>query len=144
MPISAPEDAPSGEADRYTAPATSRSSELYLSSNAQHEALHTAGIHRDNAKATLQILALDGADRRAILADVARSLARAELELRRAHRGSICGDAHGKTAVYDYDEIQEDIAELRRNIMRQLHELSPVERTPILNILNPPFELLQR
>lgn len=116
--------------------------EIYISTNLQHRALYDAGIHHDNAMATLQILPLDGADPRAILMDVARSLVRAEQELKNAYPGSIRGDAYGKTAIYNYAEIQKDLSELRRIVMRHLHCLSPLERTPILNILNAPFEMM--
>ncbi len=115
--------------------------ELYVASNIRHQALYNAGIHLDNAKATLQILPLDGADPRAILMDVSKSLIRAERELTHAYQGSIRGDAHGKSATYDFHQIQQDLSELRRIVMRNLHTLTPVERTPILNILNSPFEL---
>lgn len=136
------EDRPLGSADVYHPCEEVRPSEAYRPSNQQHHALHTAGIHLDNAQATLQILCLPDADRRAILMDVARSLARSEHELKNAYQGSICGDPYGRTATYDYQQIHSELGDLRRSIMRQLHDLSPLERTPILNILNPPFDLL--
>lgn len=132
----------SGNADVYQQASSYHSAEIYHSSNQAHHALHTAGIHLDNALATLQILSLPGADRRAILVDVARSLARSEKELKHAYQGSICGDAHGHTATYDYHQIQGQLVDLRRELMRQMHELSPCDRIPIMSILNPPFEML--
>ncbi len=116
---------------------------MYLSGNIHQRALFDAGIHRDNARATLQILKIDSADERAVLMDVARSVVRAERELQRAYRGSVAGDSHGKTATYNFFEIQDDLGNMRRSLMRYLHDLSPNERIPILNILNPPFDLLR-
>lgn len=110
--------------------------------NIRERALFDAGIHLDNARATLQILKIDSADERAVLMDVARSLVRAERELQRAHRGSIAGDTHGKTATYNFFEIQDDLGNMRRSLMRYLHKMNPHERIPILNILNPPFDLI--
>ncbi|GEM_PF-6770991 len=101
------------------------------------QALFNAGIHCDNARNTLQILAFDGSDRPAILSDVARSIVRAEQELSHSSHGSITGEENGITATYRYEEVKEELAGMKRQVMRELRRLSIPERVAILHLLNP-------
>ena len=138
----AEERVPAGVSEDVYHPSTERTPHILNpnSVNGAQHALLNSGIHLDNARATLQILKMPGADRRAILHDVARSLSLAERELSHAYHGRISREGNGKSAIYDFEEIQNSIADIRRCLMREMHDLCPGDRIPILTLLNPPFE----